>query len=591
MTYIHLAVGFTDAAESTRLPSILCYAPDGNMRMKVNVPAALAAGLFAVTLLLAAPGHLWAGPPAAAQPHSAAATTTAAEDLARGIELETARDWGEAIQHYEGALRRHEGDAQLQQRLLISRLHFDVNRRYQDTSYLAAVRQTSTQQALDLYAEVLANLETHYVDSADWQRLLINGTASLEVALTESDFIDRMLPDATPDQIEAFRLNVHRHTTDRPATSRFDLRATVAYVAGLARQELGLAGTATVFEFVCGAIGTLDPYSRFLTPSQLEETFANIEGNFVGLGVELKAEEDRLRIVNVIPGGPADAAGIVAGEAITRVEQSMTASVNPDYAADLLRGPENSYVSVSVVGADGTPRDLNIQRRRVDVPSVEDVRIVDAEHGIGYMRLTNFQKTTARDFEAGLWKLHRQGMRRLIVDVRGNPGGLLTAAVEVADRFISAGDIVLTRGRNARENYDYRSHRPNTWSVPLTVLIDGDSASASEIFAGAIADHDRGELVGERTYGKGSVQGIFRMQAVKVGLCLTTAKFYSPNRTAISGRGVSPTVPQAKTYMAARPTDDGRIASFDEDAVLQRAIALGRSPQSEIVAGRPANAK
>ena len=547
--------------------------------MNFKLPAAIAAGLFAVSLVFssAALGQQ--------------AESSSAEDLASGIQLETSRAWGDAIRHYESSLRRHGNDPDLQQRLLISRLHFDVNRRYQDASYLAAIRQTSTQQALDLYAEVLANLETHYVDPANWQRLLTNGTASLEVALTEPDFLDRMLPDASPEKIEHFRLNVHRYTSGRPAGTRFDLRATVAYVAGLAHQELGLAGTATVFEFVCGSIGTLDPYSRFLTPSQLEETFSNIEGNFVGLGVELKAEEDRLRIVNVITGGPAAEAGVKAGDAIIRVEQSLTASVNPDYAADLLRGPEDTYVSVTLVGRDGQERDLKIQRRRVEVPSVEDVQIVDVEHGIGYMRLTNFQKTTSRDFEAQLWDLHRQGMRSLIVDVRGNPGGLLTAAVEVADRFIAAGDIVLTRGRNARENFDYRSHRPNTWSVPLTVLIDGDSASASEIFAGAISDHGRGELVGERTYGKGSVQGIFRMEAARVGLCITTAKFYSPNRTAISDRGVSPTVPQTTTYVAARPSEDGHIGSIEEDAVLQRAIDLARAPQKEVVAGRPALAK
>ncbi len=554
--------------------------------MKLNLLAAFAAGLLGVSLFCSSPCD------------AQEAESSAASALASGVQLESNREWGEAIRHYESALRRYESNAELQQRLLISRLHFDVNRRYQDTSYLAAIRQTSTQQALDLYAEVLANLETHYVDAADWKRLLTNGTASLEVALTEPLFIDRMLPNATPEQIESFRLNVHRYTLDRPAKSRFDLRATVAYIAGLAHQELGLAGTATVFEFTCGSIGTLDPYSRFLTPSQLEETFSNIEGNFVGLGVELKAEEDRLRIVNVITGGPADLAGIQSGDAITRVEQSRTGSVNPDYAADLLRGPENSYVSISIVDADGQERDLRVQRRRVEVPSVEDVRIIDKEFGIGYLRLTNFQKTTSRDFEAALWQLHRDGLRQLIVDVRGNPGGLLTAAVEVADRFIGSGDIVLTRGRNARENYDYRSHRPNTWSVPLTVLIDGDSASASEIFAGAIADHGRGELVGERTYGKGSVQGIFRMQSAQIGLCLTTAKFYSPNRTAISNRGVSPTVPQAKnaadnkSYTAARPAADGGMLEADRemDAVLDRAVALARGG-SAVVAGRPSLAK
>ncbi len=155
---------------------------------------------------------------------------------------------------------------------------------------------------------------------------------------------------------------------------------------------------------------------------------------------------------------------------------------------------------------------MTVQRRRVEVPCVENVHFVDVENRVGYFRLTNFQKTTTRDVEQALWKLHREGMRSLIIDVRGNPGGLLSAAVEVADRFLGRGRIVTTRGRNVRENFDYMAHRANTWNVPLAVLIDRDSASASEIFAGAIADSNRGVIVGETSYGKGSVQGIFRMQ-------------------------------------------------------------------------------
>lgn len=555
--------------------------------MKMNLFSALAATLLGFALLA---------------PSAAAESPTLADDLATGLQLEGDRDWGKAIQHYESVLRRHDASSKIEQRLLISRLHFDVHRRYQDSSFRKAVGNTGTQQALDLYDEVLGNLETHFVDSVDWKRLLTNGTASLEVALTEPGFLRRQLADVDPQRIENFRLTVHKHALSRPATSRFDLRATVAYIAGMARQELGLAGSATVFEYVCGAVGTLDTYSRFLTPSQLDETFSNIEGNFVGLGVELKAEEDRLKIVNVIAGGPADEAGIRAGDAIIRVEQSRTTSVDPEHAADLLRGPEDSSVSIGLLTAAGEHRDLRLQRRRVEVPSVEDVKLVDPENGIGYLRLTNFQKTTGRDFEAALWKLHREGMRQLIVDVRGNPGGLLTAAVEVADRFLESGDIVLTRGRNARENYDYRSHRPNTWQIPLTVLIDGDSASASEIFAGAIADHARGRLVGERTYGKGSVQGIFRMQAARVGICLTTAKFYSPNRTPISDRGVSPSVvvdTDQEAYTAARPAfEQGKAPEppqpesldDDRDRVLAKAIQLARGEQP-IVAGRHPNAR
>mgnify|MGYP001829050442 CR=1 FL=1 len=489
-----------------------------------------------------------------------------------GLELERDRNWADAVRHYETETRNYPSSKTLYQRLVISRIHYDVNRRYRDESFRQSVRDLGTGQALDLYAEALANLETHYVDNIDWSRVLIHGTAALEVALTEQCFIDRVLPHADPAAIERFRLNVHHTLKDRSTATRFDLRANVAYVAGAAHSELGLSGTATVLEYLSGAISTLDPYTRLLSPRQLDEMFSSIEGNFVGLGIELKAESDHLQILSVIPGGPAEEAGVRAGEKIVRVESSRTDRVNPDLAADLLRGPEHSYVSIGIVDPQGKPRDLRVQRRRVDVPCVENVHIVDSDNSVGYMRLTNFQKTTTRDVERALWQLHRQGMRSLVIDVRGNPGGLLSAAVEVADRFLDAGRIVTTRGRNARENFDYMAHRANTWSVPLAVLIDRDSASASEIFAGAIADSGRGAIVGETSYGKGSVQGIFRMQSAKFGLCLTTAKFYSPNGRAISRNGVKPNLAVTPTYIAARPGANGKLTLDREDAVLQMAI-------------------
>ncbi len=489
-----------------------------------------------------------------------------------GLELERNRNWADAVRHYESETRIYPSNKTLYQRLVISRIHYDVNRRYRDDSFLQSVRELGTGQALDLYAEVLANLETHYVDTVDWSRVLIHGTAALEVALAEQCFIDRTLPNADPAAIERFRLNVHQTLKDRSTATRFDLRANVAYVAGAAHSELGLSGTATVLEYLSGAISTLDPYTRLLSPRQLDEMFSSIEGNFVGLGIELKAESDHLQILSVIPGGPAEEAGIHAGEKIVRVESSNTDRVNPDHAADLLRGPEHSYVSIGVVDPQGKARDLRVQRRRVEVPCVENIHIVDVNESVGYMRLTNFQKTTTRDVERALWQLHRQGMRSLVIDVRGNPGGLLSAAVEVADRFLDAGRIVTTRGRNARENFDYMAHRANTWNVPLAVLIDGDSASASEIFAGAIADSGRGVIVGETSYGKGSVQGIFRMQSAKFGLCLTTAKFYSPSGRAISRSGVKPNVAVAPTYIAARPGADGKLTLDRDDAVLQTAV-------------------
>lgn len=497
---------------------------------------------------------------------------SAEQALEEGLRLEKTGTWSDAVRHYEDKLRQFPDHQELYQRLLISRLHYDVNRRYQDHSYLQSVGQLGTGQALDLYAEVLANLQTHYVEDIDWGRVMLHGTAALEVALTEERFVNHVLSEADPAAVERFRQNVHRKISGRSTETRFDLRANVAYVAGLAHSELGLPGTATVLEYVSGAVSTLDPYTRLLSGSQLDEMFSNIEGNFVGLGIELKAGEDCLQILSVIPGGPAEEAGLKSGEKIVRVEATATDSADPDYAADLLRGPENSYVSITVADAQGNERDLQVQRRRVDVPCVEHAHFVDAKNRVGYLRLTNFQKTTTRDVERALWDLHRQGMRSLIIDLRGNPGGLLSAAVEVADRFLKNGRIVTTRGRNARENFDYVAHRPNTWDVPLAVLIDGNSASASEIFAGAMADHSRGTVVGETSYGKGSVQGIFRMQSAKFGLCLTTAKFYSPSGQAISQNGVEPHVEVEPTYIAARPNADGEVTRDRDDAVLQKAI-------------------
>jgi carboxyl-terminal processing protease len=544
-----------------------------NHRRKDTLGASAFAVLLALNLFVATSSADTISASISTAPASQNQAVETDQALTQGLELEQAQMWSEAIRHYESAFRKAPTSTKLYQRLIISRLHFDVARRYQDESFLASLNRLSTSQTLDLYSEILSNLQTHYVDRVDWDRLMIHGTAALEVALTERKFLSTVLPNTDSGKIENFRQSIHNRISSRSTKTRFDLRANAAYVADLASRELGLSGTAAVMEFLCGAVSTLDPYTRLLSPSQLDEMFSNIEGNFVGLGVELKTEPKHLQILSVIAGGPAEQAGIEAGERIVRVEDARTSDVSSEFAADLLRGPEGSYVSITVESVTGESREMKVQRRRVDVPCVENVHFVDIENRVGYFRLTNFQKTTTRDVENALWKLHREGMRSLIIDVRGNPGGLLSAAVEVADRFLPDGRIVTTRGRNTRENADYNAHRTNTWNLPIVVLIDRDSASASEIFAGAIADQKRGTLVGETSFGKGSVQGIFRMQAAKFGLCLTTAKFYSPSGKAISQNGVTPDLAVESTYIAARPNSLGEITNDVDDAALQQAIA------------------
>jgi carboxyl-terminal processing protease len=491
-----------------------------------------------------------------------------------GAQLERERRWHEAVSHYEEALRNHPGRDDLAERARLARIHLDVARRYADPGFLASLAQTDEQRALDVYSEVLLKIDTHYVQTPNWREVVQNGSTHVKVALTEPSFLRRNALDIPRERVEAFRRRLAQQVDSRVVHSRHEAREAVAAAAWVAADQLSAPPGAVVLEYTCGAVAALDEYSSFLTSSQLEDVFAQIEGNFVGLGVELKSDAQTLLIVNVISGGPAHQTGIREGDRIVGVDGRSTRDVSTDAAADMLKGPEGSTVELDVVTKDGARRKFQLLRRRVEVPSVEDARIIDRKSGVAYLRLTSFQKTTSRDVNAALWELHGEGMESLIVDVRDNPGGLLSAAVEVADKFVSGGAIVATRGRNSHEDHDYRAHPVGTWRVPLVVLIDADTASASEIFASAIRDHRRGLLVGRRSYGKGSVQGIFPLNLAEAGVRLTTARFYSPSGRPISRHGVSPDV---VVRTAAKPTGQpvGRDDEWD-DVALQAALQVAR---------------
>jgi carboxyl-terminal processing protease len=493
-----------------------------------------------------------------------------------GDQLEQQRRWGEALSHYESALREHPERTELRQRLVLARLHYEVARRYNDHSFVEALNSLTEKEALDLYGEVLLKVDSHYVEPPDWSGIARRGMTAVDVALCEPAFYRQHQVPGNEHRARSRLDDLERVLEARPPRTRHEAREFASMAARHLHHLEGLPTTAVILEFTCAAGASLDAYSAFLTGSQLDEVLSQIEGNFVGLGIELQAQDDALLIVSVISDGPADEAGLHAGDRIVEVDGRSMQDMSTDAAADLLKGPSGSTVEIVVVGPQEISRRVRMRRRRVDVPSIEDVQILEARTGIAYMRLTSFQKTTARDVDAALWKLHRQGMRCLILDLRRNPGGLLTAAVDVADKFISRGSLVLTRGRSTGENFDYQAHLIGTWRLPLIVLIDGDSASASEIFAGAIRDHRRGTIVGVRSYGKGSVQGIFPLSSANAGLRLTTAKFYSPDGRAISHGGVTPDV---VVHSVDRPTPVSVNTVAQDpapDPVLRAALEVAR---------------
>lgn len=512
--------------------------------------------------------------PASAQQLSLAPpdATASSEYLRRGQLLEGERRWGEAVAHYEEAIRQFPADSSLKQRFDFVRQHYDVARRYADRSFRDSLSRLSYRSMLDLYGEVLLKMHAHSVESPRWREILDSGTRALDVALSEPSFLEANLSTIDTRTLDAFREELGRLMAARPVTGRADLRDAVAAAAALAQQRLEIAPGAVTMEYLCGAANSLDQYSTFLTSDQLTEVYSQIKGNFVGLGIELKAQDGTLLIVRVIPNSPAKRSGLREGDRIVSIDGRLTRGLSADRAANLLQGESGTTADLVVERTESQPLRILVRRERVEVPGVDDARILDPSRHVAYLRLSCFQETTVRDLEDALWTLHRAGMRSLIVDVRGNPGGLLVSAVEVADLFLNHGVIVATHGRNAYEDFTYTAREQGTWRVPLVVLIDQDSASAAEIFAGAIHDHQRGTIVGQRSFGKGSVQGIFPLTTAGAGLRLTTAKFFSPLGKPYSGVGVEPNiiVRQAAKPVAG-PLGPG-LMSPDQDATLAAAL-------------------
>jgi len=480
--------------------------------------------------------------------------------------LEQKQKWDEALSLYEGAIKRYPDDQTLYKCQETARIHYDLSRRYLDHSYRTTLTSLSDQEARELFAEILLKVDSHYVKPMDWKTLVDRGTRCVEIALKEKTFIEKNLHGTTPATVDTTISRLRNFIDGRSIHTRQDAQAVVGAAALLVAAEMQMAPTAIILEYVAGAAGGLDPYSTYLTGDQLKDVYSQIDGNFVGIGIELKSAPDSLLIVSVIAGSPAAKAGIHDGDKIL----SATRNLSTDQAAALLQGANNSTVELAVSGPDQTVRTMRIVRQHVEVPSVEKVGLIDEENAVGYIRLVSFQRSSSREIDDALWKLYHSGMKSLIIDVRGNPGGLLSSAVDIADKFIPQGTIVSTRGRNKQEDYDYSARQSSTWELPLVVLVDENSASASEIFAAAVRDHRCGTLVGQRSYGKGSVQGIFPLARSGVGLRLTTAKFFSPNGQPISNIGVSPDIVVHQTQ---RPHGNDNGYNVDQsDAILKAGI-------------------
>jgi carboxyl-terminal processing protease len=315
-----------------------------------------------------------------------------------------------------------------------------------------------------------------------------------------------------------------------------------------------------------------DPHSSFMPAAQFENLRIRTEGEYGGVGLEVTDRGGYVTVVSPIPGGPGGRAGIRAGDQFFEIDGVRADTMLTDQAVDILRGRAGSEVTVRMLrpGVDG-PIEFVIAREVIRLKAVPYATMLPGD--IGYVPLLTFRETSEEEVRAAVDSLQHEGMRGLIVDVRGNPGGLLDQGIAVSDLFLEPGrSIVETRGRAADQNDTYSATEPDRWpGLPVVMLVDATSASASEIFAGALQDHDRAVLVGETTYGKGSVQSLYRLTGGDV-LRLTTAKWYTP-----LGRSID-----------AQHTDGPELASHSlsiSGQIVQPVVIEGR-PEYESPAGR-----
>ncbi|MGH2651280.1 MAG: S41 family peptidase [Actinomycetota bacterium] len=297
-----------------------------------------------------------------------------------------------------------------------------------------------------------------------------------------------------------------------------------------------------IYGAVRGMLRALDPHSSFLDPESYREMQVETSGSFGGLGIEITMRDDQLTVVAPIEGTPAWRAGVQPGDRIIKIEGLPTKDMSLAEAVKRMRGPKGSKVTVTL-SREGVKELIDIAVVR-EVIQVQSVKTQEIEPGLGYIRIRQFQERTAKDVDAGLEKLEKSGrLAGLIVDLRNNPGGLLSAAVEVSEKFLGDGKLVVyTEGRMRNQNMRFMAHAKHALiEVPLVVLVNQGSASASEIVAGAVQDHGRGVVLGQQTFGKGSVQTIIPLSDGS-GLRLTTAKYFTPKGRSIHGKGISPDI-------------------------------------------------
>jgi carboxyl-terminal processing protease len=468
--------------------------------------------------------------------------------------------WGEAASKYEKILQLDRNQADIRGRYQeCLRRHFQVVR-LSDKSYRTDVLSLKYPQAIRLYEIVLYNLLNNTLDKDKVTAgvLFRKGLEEFRHALANAEFCAEHLNRLRPENTRELRNMLEIQFGNRKTMTYEDAVDGVRDVVMASVNHLPrINPTTVVMEFLCGACHAMDEYTVYLTPRQLRELCDTLKGRYVGIGIRLKADQSKIAVAEVLADSPAAEAlpAVAVDDQIVQINQKSTADLTLEAAMEMLEGEDGSRVELVVVSPKFGTRIVNLRRRPLFVPSIShEIRPA----GFGYMKIHCFQESTLEEFDNRLADLMRANCKGLILDLRGNPGGLLDVAIEIAKRFLSSGIIVTTQYQELKTIVESRN--PDALTMPVVVLVDSDTASAAEVLAGALKENKRARVVGQTTYGKGCSQGLLKLPAEGAlrsspvptpggsptgGIRITVARFYSPTGQPYTGKGVEPDVPAA----------------------------------------------
>ena len=338
-----------------------------------------------------------------------------------------------------------------------------------------------------------------------------------------------------------------------------------------------------------GMLSNLDPHSAYLEPEAFQELQESTSGEFGGLGIEVGQEDGMIKVISPIDDTPAARAGIEAGDLISRIDGQPTKGWTLLQAVDKMRGKPGSKITLTLIREGGKPFDVQLERAVIKVRSVRS-ELLDKSYG--YLRITQFQIDTGKEVGKALAKLRKDNggkLDGLVLDLRNNPGGVLQSAVEVADHFLAKGLIVYTQGRIANSELRFSADPADASAgVPVVVLINGGSASAAEIVAGALQDHKRAVLMGTDSFGKGSVQTVLPLTNDRA-LKLTTALYYTPNGRSIQAQGIEPDIVVERARLTRDQVASGPIKEADLPGHLGNGNGGADKPSNakNVPAGKP----